>query len=45
MMERGLGNITDLKKTGFKPDCIPVDTDNVTAVCLSYIKAHQYFSR
>ncbi|XP_071160696.1 uncharacterized protein [Mytilus edulis] len=45
MMERGLGNITDLKKTGFKPDCIPVDTDNVTSVCLPYLKAYQYFSQ
>ncbi|XP_076100620.1 uncharacterized protein LOC143069737 [Mytilus galloprovincialis] len=44
MREYGLGDSTKLKKTGFSPDCIPVDTDNVTAVCLSYIKAHQYFS-
>ncbi|XP_052058813.1 uncharacterized protein LOC127699113 [Mytilus californianus] len=45
MKEGGLGNITDLKKIGFSPDCIPVDTENVTAVCLTYIKAYQYFSQ
>ncbi|XP_063426030.1 uncharacterized protein LOC134709824 [Mytilus trossulus] len=42
--EGGFGDMTKLKKTGFSPDCIPVDTDNVTAVCLTYLKAYQYFS-
>ncbi|XP_071160697.1 uncharacterized protein [Mytilus edulis] len=44
MMEGNFGDITKLKKTGFSPDCIPVDKDNVTAVCLPYLKAYQYFS-
>ncbi|VDH97441.1 2'-phosphotransferase [Mytilus galloprovincialis] len=45
MKEGGLGDLTKLQKTGFRPDCIPVDTDNVTAVCWTYIKAYQYFSK
>ncbi|CAC5418577.1 unnamed protein product [Mytilus coruscus] len=45
MKEGSLGDMSKLKKTGFSPDCIPVDTENVTAVCLTYLKAYQYFSK
>ncbi|CAC5418578.1 TRPT1 [Mytilus coruscus] len=44
MSKKGLGNITDLKKTGFISDCIPADTD-VTANCLTYLEAYKYLSR
>lgn len=44
MNKKGLGNITDLNKTGFRPDCIPANTD-VTANCLTYLKAYKYLSR
>ncbi|XP_052058809.1 uncharacterized protein LOC127699109 [Mytilus californianus] len=45
MKEGSFGDMDKLKKTGFSPDCIPVEKDNVTAVCLPYLKAYKYFSK
>lgn len=44
LKDGSFGDMDKLKKTGFIPDCVPVDKDNVTAVCLPYLKAYQYFS-